>query len=128
MGDVGYLERQAWRAGGSLFSMFIVLGVAALFFAWPIVLLSPPDGRPWDAVHVVVAAFLELVWLGCLVAYFIYRGAKQQAQQQQDAVFRQQMSVTNTPWFDSRNGHYRHGTCTIRHRTEGAAARCRGTI
>lgn len=41
------------------------------------------------------------------------------------ALHRATMSTTNTPWYDAVAGHYRHSTCTIKHKGAGAAQRCK---
>jgi hypothetical protein len=41
---------------------------------------------------------------------------------------RAQMRLVDTPWYDTEFGHYKHSTCTIQHRSEGSALRCKSKV
>ena len=125
---MGRVERAAWGAG----AQFLGFLLACIPFLWPIMFL--PKGSGWAVAWVV-----QIVWGAALVIAFVlwYRRDKarqrqraeaQAAQAYQLALYRAQMAATNRPWFDAAARHYRHGTCTIKHRSEGAAGRCSSTI
>ena len=41
---------------------------------------------------------------------------------------RARMKLVDTPWYDPEAGHYTHSTCTIQHRSEGSALRCKSKV
>jgi hypothetical protein len=113
---MGRVEHAPW--GG--FRRFILFAIASIAFIWPLLLLNKIGaGAAWA---------LEVVWIAVLGtgALILYRRGK--AKRLQWAERRAYMASTGRPWFDAAAGHYRHGTCTIKHRSEGAAGRCSSTI
>jgi hypothetical protein len=128
MGYIRYNAEKAAVHGGLKLIGWCLLAIP---FIWPL-MLSNKIGAGW-------AGGLEVVWLALLVAAFLaYRSRmieRQRAEQERAATVAQSvakhralMAQTNKPWFDSLAGHYRHGTCTIKHRSEGAAGRCSSAI
>jgi hypothetical protein len=92
----------------------------SIAFIWPLLLLNKIGaGAAW-ALEVVSIAVLGT---GALI---LYRRGK--AKRLQWAERRAHMASTGRPWFDAAAGHYRHGTCTVKHGSEGAAGRCSSTI
>jgi hypothetical protein len=54
--------------------------------------------------------------------------AAREARAAELARLRAEMAATNEPWYDAAAGHYRHSTCTVKHRSAGAAGRCSSRI
>ncbi len=116
------------RRGNSGCGLIVGIFAVVLLGAWPYLLLAKKSHA--------VAWTVEAIWLCVLVGVPLIlaaQGGKQRQVQRQHraeqherlAVHRVQMRRTNTPWFDPEAGHYSHGTCSVAHRSQGAAERCR---
>jgi hypothetical protein len=119
----------SWRqlGCGPLFAFLLVI----VFGIWPYLLLSDSNRA--------LAWLAEIAWLcvliGVPVAVAISNGKKAAERRQQVAEAqrllaerRVAMRATNAPWFDPGLRCYTHSTCSIRHRTEGAASRCKSKV
>ena len=122
---MGYYQR---KAGEELFAGVLIIGVVCLIAI-----------GPWMIGNAVAGAALgwvfELIYIALIVWLIIVQVRKSRvravaaAQRHADLIqHRVAMAATNTTWFDTAAGHYRHSTCTIRHRSAGAAQRCNGRI
>ena len=83
------------------------------------------------SVGSTAAWILETVWLAflgcCLYIYARRKRVRLRRDQEIQARWvqhRAHMAGTNEPWYDADARHYRHSTCTVKHRSEGAASRC----
>jgi hypothetical protein len=125
---MGRVERAAWGAG----AQFLVFLIACIPFLWPIMFLPKSSGWGvawgvqfgWGAVLIVA----YVMWYRRDKARRLQRAQAQAGYEYQLAEHRAYMARTNQPWLDAAAGHYRHGTCTIKHRSAGAAGRCSSTI
>jgi threonine/homoserine/homoserine lactone efflux protein len=118
------------RSDGAL-GKAIATSLLVCFLVWPL--------AAWHTRHPVIAWIVEAAWAAFLL-FIVFRMLRNQrerraqsaavelAEQQRLDGLRQQARLTNQPWLDPRLNSYVHGTCTIKHRSEGAAARCRSTV
>lgn len=118
-----------------------VLGAIVLFLpclmpalVWPL-LLS-------DLLGAGTAWVLEVCWLSVLAWVLQIEAKRRKARKLSDEAAKveqaaaldklyeilAQRELANAPWYDSDAGHYRHSTCTVRHRSAGAAGRCSSRI
>ena len=126
------MRRSVERAGWKVLGQFLLLLLVATPFIWPIMFL--PDRYGWPTSWLVQAIWTAF---GGIVLYLAMRreGVRRQraAQARAAAVttelqYRALMIQTGRPWYDGAGRCIRHGSCTIRHRSTGAALRCRNTV
>jgi hypothetical protein len=125
---VSRAERAAWGALGQ----FLLFLAALVPFLWPIMFL--PKSAGWGVAWGVQIGWGVLL-IVVVVAWYRHDKVKRMQRAQARATYENQlaqhrahMASTGRPWLDAAAGHYRHGTCTIKHRSEGAAGRCSGTV
>lgn len=123
---MGYVER---KAGGALFAgITVVLGCALISF-WPWILgthIALKNGARKGSTAYDLAGWLpEVGWLVLLVVggTLIMRTSTKTAKV--NAEKRAAVAAYNAPRA-AGGGAFTHGSCTIRHRTVGAAVRCNG--
>lgn len=129
----------SWRgsgsrgAGGGGGLLALLLGAAVIFFAaaWPYLLgtrVAVESGaeNPSTARFVVGWCF-ELVYIAGLVAWFLIardKRAQRAAQEEQ----RMAEVIASGVVYEAQHGRsvvYRHGTCTVNHKSPDTAANCR---
>jgi alkylated DNA nucleotide flippase Atl1 len=124
----------SWRGGSGGCGFLTWLIVAVLFFlvvAWPFLLgtyvaVQAGAGNPSTARSVVGWIF-EIIYIGGVIAWFVLTREKR-AQRAAEAAQRQAEVIASGAVYETRAGPssaYRHGMCTINHRSPEAAARCR---
>jgi hypothetical protein len=137
---VGYYER---KAGVTLLQWVLIVGVVGLVIAWPWILgtqLALSSGAEKNGATYDLAGWIpEGLWIVAVV-YGVWRYVTRVRAAQAAALtahaehlqkvtaYRAMMAKTNDVWFDAEAGHYRHSTCTIKHRSEGPAGRCSSRI
>ena len=133
------VEREAAGLGIKLVGVLLVVAAGWFVLAWPYM------ASGWIAEGIYLAALIALVPLGVRL--------RRRHQARLMAVPRWRQSASDpagllrwwdgTDWTDTtqwefhavrpdtsggRITHYTHGSCTIRHRSQGAAARCRSEV
>jgi hypothetical protein len=124
----------SWRGGGAggggFLGWLIAAGILVLIVAWPYLLgtyiavqcgaFNPSTQR------FVVGWFFEVVYVAALVTWFVMsRVAK--AQRSANAARQSVALQASGAVYEARSGKsvvYRHGTCTINHRSADTAAHC----
>jgi len=115
---MGYYERKAAEAFFGLAMATVVVALIAVG-PWMLGNAIAGSGLAWtfEVLYIIGA-----VWL---VAWAVRRQRRIDAAKAQH---RAAMARTGQAWFDPDAGHFRHGTCSIRHRSFGAAQRCNSQI
>lgn len=130
---MGYYRR---RAGEELVKLLAAMLGFALVSFWPYIagtaIAKGHGARPGSTTYELAGWLPEVAWIALLVGGTLYvtahRRRSRAAAQSAYVHHVGQMAVSGAPWFDQRAGHFRHGRCTIRHRSMGAAMRCRSTV
>jgi hypothetical protein len=124
----------AWRrrgsGGGGLLAWLFVGAILFLMVAWPYLLgswiaVQLGAGNP-SATRTAVGWMFEIAYIVGLIAWFILtrenraQGAAEQSQRHAELVASGAVYTTRS----GRSVAYRHGLCTVNHRSHGTAARC----
>lgn len=110
---MGYYER---RIGGALLGGMAIVCVLSLVAIGPWMIgnamAGPSLGWAFEIIYIIGAILI------------IERTVRKQRQRAAAlAQHRMAMVMTNQVWFDPELRHFRHSTCTVRHRSPGAAQR-----
>jgi hypothetical protein len=108
--------------------------VGAIFFfitAWPYLLgtyIAVQCGA-WNpsTERFVVGWFFEVVYIAALVAWFV-KARHSSAQRAAEEAHRMAEMIASGAVYEAKNGRsvvYRHGTCTVNHRSPDTAASCK---
>lgn len=128
----GWGRRSRRSSGDAGFIGFVmVAGFLFLMVAWPYLLgtyLAVQSGadNPSGA-RSFVGWFFEIAYIGGLIAWFLLT-RETRAQRAADARQAHADLIASGAVYETRAGRsvaYRHGTCTVNHRTRDTAARCR---
>ncbi len=120
----------SWRGGGELLSWLIGAAILVLIVAWPYLLgtyVAVQFGA-WNpsTERFVVGWCFEVIYIAALVGLFVV-GRARSARRAAEEVHRLAGVIASGAVYEARNGRsvvYRHGTCTINHRSQETAARC----
>lgn len=133
---VGPLSAGAsWRggasgAGGGLLTWLLVGGTFILIVAWPYLLgtyLAVQCGA-WDpsTERFVAGWIFETVYIAALVAWLV-KARHTSAQRRAEEARQMAEIIASGAVYEARHGRsvaYRHGTCTVNHRSQHTAANC----
>ena len=124
-------------------SLLLVSAAITAVSAWPWFLgtyLATKQGAVKGSTGYNLAGWIpEGAWIAFVLIALVMRAsgnARRNAERaaaaaQQRAALAQhraRMRQVATPWYDPEAGHYTHNTCTIAHRSEGSALRCRSKV
>lgn len=124
----------SWRRGGSggggFFAWLIAAVLVFLVVAWPYLLgtyiaVRLGAGDP-SIARAVVGWFFEVLYVAGLIAWFVLTREKRAEQARQEAQ-RHADLVASGVVYQSQVGRspvYRHGACTVNHRSHATAERC----
>jgi len=130
-------------SGSGCLSLLLVSAAITAVSGWPWFLgtyLATQHGQAKGSTAYNLAGWIpEGAWIALVLVWLVVRasrnGKRKAAQRlaaaQQRAALaahRVHMRQTNMPWYDPEARHFTHSTCTIAHRSEGSALRCRSKV
>lgn len=128
--SAGTSWRRRGSGGGGFFAWLIVAMLFFLVVAWPYLLgtyiaVQLGAGDPSTA-RAVVGWFFEVLYIAGLVAWYALTSEKR-AQKARDEAQRHADLIASGVVYQTQVGRalvYRHGYCTVNHRSHATAARC----
>jgi heme exporter protein D len=128
--SAGTSWRRRGSGGGGFFAWLIVAMFVILIVAWPYLLgtyiavqLGATDP---STARAAIGWFFEVLYIAGLIAWFVLSREKR-AQQVRDEAQRFADLAASGAVFQTQAGRtlaYRHGACTVNHRSHATAERC----